>query len=77
MTDHDRERSKLRDIEPLAPAPDADDVEQQVKVNDVATAAAAGPAGIPAVGVMAEGAVASDDNPEVDEEARGGTTTRR
>jgi hypothetical protein len=69
MTD-DQERSKLRDIEPIAPAPDADDVDERVRVDDIATAGAAGPAGNPAVGILAEAAVPPKDNPEVDEEAR-------
>jgi hypothetical protein len=64
-------RTNLRDIEPIAPAPDADEVEPSATVDEVAIAGAAG-SGIPAVGTIAEALVPSADAPEpaADEESR-------
>lgn len=67
---NDEQRSKLRDVEPIGPAPEAGDAEERIDVDDVAAAGAAGSTGIPAVGVIAEADVPPEDNPEVDAEAR-------
>ncbi len=59
MTSRD-DRSRLRDIEPLAPPSDADEVDSRPQMDEVAITAGAGPSGMPGVGVVVEPA----PNPE-------------
>jgi len=76
MTNRD-ERPDLRDVDPIAPAPDRDATDTVDDVEQVGMAAAAGSGGMPAVGVLAEGlevdqASLDPERDDVDRNAAGG-----
>ncbi len=78
MTPRD-ERPDLRDVDPIAPAPDPGPEEQDTvsDVDEVGIAAAAGSGGMPAVGVLAEPTVVDPatldpERDDVDRNAAGG-----